>query len=134
MIAGLWLSLTFLCCAGSGLEKSKSVPPNPSISVSAEQLISEYKDNEIAADQKYKGKLIQVTGRVDHVGKDIVDSMYVTVKGKGKYEFVTVQCFFDDSWATRLSYLSEDYPITVQGTCDGKFGNVLLKSCEFPSR
>lgn len=127
--------MTLACCAGgSRFETSKHLPPNPSINISAAQLISEYKANEIAADQKYKGKLIQVTGQVDHVGKDILDSMYVTVNGKDKYEFVSVQCMFDDERATRLSYLREGDPVTVQGTCDGKLGNVLLKNCEFPTK
>jgi tRNA_anti-like len=135
MVIGLWLFLALFCRVGSGLEPTKPLtPPNPSINVSAAQLISEYKANEIAADQKYKGLLIQVTGKVDHVGKDILDSMYVTLKGDGKYEFVSVQCFFDDDWAKRLSYLSEGDPVTIQGTCNGKFGNVLLKNCEFSSR
>lgn len=135
MAAGLWLGLTFFCCAGgSKFEPSESLPPNPSINVSAEQLIAEYKANEVAADQKYRGQLIQVIGQVDHVGKDILDSMYITLKGKGEYEFVSVQCMFDDSWGTRLSYLSEGDPVIVEGTCDGKMGNVLLKDCRLLSK
>lgn len=103
------------------------------MTVSAERLIDEYKANEIAADQIYKGKAIQVTGRVDHIGKDIVDSMYITLKSADKLGFVTAQCFFDDDWAVRLSHLREGDSVTVRGTCDGKFGNVLIKNCKFPS-
>ena len=42
-------------------------------------------------------------------------SMYVSVKGNEKYEFVSVQCMFNDDWATRLSYLREGDAINSSG-------------------
>jgi hypothetical protein len=131
-----------LCCAGGSLEGTRNVNQHgngsvnqaSAIRVTAPVLISEYEANEIAADQRYKGKTVVVTGKVDHVGKDIMDSMYVTLRGDKEFGIVRVQCFFDDSWATRLSYLREGDTVTVNGTCDGKFGNVLLKDCSFPSK
>lgn len=136
----LWFSLTMLCCAGGSLEGKRNLNQSgngslnqvSSIRVTAPVLISEYEANEIAADQKYKGNIVIVTGKVDHVGKDIMDSMYVTLSSSKEFGIVRAQCFFDDSWATRLSYLREGDTVTVKGRCDGKFGNVLLKDCTFP--
>jgi len=137
----LWLSLTMLCCAGGSLDGKRSTVQEGNrndqtapVRITAPVLISEYEANEIAADQQYKGKTLTVTGQVDHVGKDIIDSMYVTLKGRKEFGIVRAQCFFDDSWATRLSYLREGDTITIMGRCDGKFGNVLLKDCSFPSK
>ena len=43
----------------------------PEITVKASVLAAEYQENEVAADLKYKGKVLLVTGTVDDIGKDI---------------------------------------------------------------
>lgn len=131
VVFSLWLSLTMLGCAGGRSFESKKTSTNP-ISVSASDLVSYYEANEIAADRQYKNRTVIVTGTVDHVGKDITDSMYVTLKGDKEFGIFTAQCFFDDSWAPRLSTLRAGDTVTVSGRCDGKFGNVIIRDCSFP--
>lgn len=134
MVVGLWLGMAMFCCSSSTLERPEIKRNEPPLAVSAERLISEYKANEISADRDYKDRRLRVTGRVDHIGKDIIDSMYVTVGTGEEFELVSVQCFFDNDWGQRLSYLREGETITIEGRCDGKFGNVLLRDCIFPSK
>lgn len=43
------------------------------IVISPRTLYSEYKENEVAADMKYKDKLLRIEGKVDSIGKDILD-------------------------------------------------------------
>jgi hypothetical protein len=132
-ILGLWLALTVLCCAGGPNFESPEPLTEPSIVVTAPMLVSEYEANEIAADRKYKGRILQVSGTVDSIAKDILDTMYVTLDSGQEFGITSVQCFFDESAASSLSQLSKGLTITVVCHCDGKFGNVLLKSCGFKS-
>ena len=99
----------------------------PAISISARQLYKEYEDNEVAADQKYKNKILSVGGTVDNIGKDITDNIYVTLKGS---EFIgSVQCFFGENHVNEAARLSKGMKITVKGKCDGKMMNILLRGC-----
>jgi hypothetical protein len=139
---GAFLSSTFLCCGcltvliGSG----NSPAANSSnfsnkkaqlVHVSAVELYREYKANEVAADQDFKGQTLSVSGNVDKIGKDILGTIYVTFDNGGKFEIGQVQCMFDDKHAARAAKLSKGQRVTVIGTCEGKMGNVLLRKCEF---
>jgi hypothetical protein len=97
------------------------------ITVSARQLYADYEANGVAADAKYKGKVLQVTGVVNTIDRDIMDKIYVTLKGD-QY-FGDIQCFFAESHIGTASQLSKGQTITVKGKCDGKLMNVMLKGC-----
>lgn len=95
------------------------------------KLLAEYSDNEIRADSAFKGQLIQTTGVVDDVKKDIMDSIYVTLGTGRQFEIPQVQCFFDDVHAKKAAALSKGARVTVRGRVDGLMMNVLVKDCEF---
>lgn len=99
----------------------------PAIEVSARQLYADYEANGVAADEKYKGKVLRVTGKVNTIDRDIMDKIYVTLKGD-EY-FGDIQCFFAEDHVKTASQLSKGQTITVKGKCDGKMMNVLLKGC-----
>lgn len=99
----------------------------PAFTVSARQLYADYEANGVAADGKYKGKVLQVTGVVNTIDRDIMDKIYVTLKGD-QY-FGDIQCFFAESHVGTASQLSKGQTITVKGKCDGKLMNVMLKGC-----
>jgi len=101
------------------------------ISVSAEQLLAEYKANEIAADEKYKGKAIEVTGTIENIGKDILDNMYVALKSGEQYDFRSVQCFLGENLRKEAASLSKGSRITVRGECAGMMGTIQINDCEF---
>jgi len=113
MVFALWLCMAIFCCAGGRESTRGTSSSQPAIIVTAPELISDYQANEIAADQRYKGRVIQVSGAVESIGKDIVDSMYITLKSGEKYDVVSVQCFFDDSAGPRLARLRESDNVTV---------------------
>ena len=102
--------------------------------VTVEAICKEYKNNEIAADKKYKGKMIKVVGKVDDVKKDIMDNFYVTLKRSDPYTLETVQCFFDDEHEEKLSNLKKGATVTILGRGDGLMMNVLLQDCELVSK
>ena len=97
----------------------------PVLSVNSKTLYKDYSDNEIAADDKYKGKIIQVNGTIRDIGNDIMDDAYVTLIGDEF--FGDIQCYFNDK--SNVVDLKKGQRITVVGYCDGLFINVLLKNC-----
>lgn len=106
----------------------ESVASQPSVlTVSANQIHADYEANEIAADAKYKDKVITVTGTVDSIGKDVMDTMYVTLETSNMFN--QVQCFFPDSNAGDLATIAKGNSMRIKGLCEGKFVNVLLKGC-----
>lgn len=95
--------------------------------VTATQLFSEYRENEVAADEKYKGKSVVVTGEVESIGKDITDTMYVTLKTKSSV--FGIQAFFSDAHKSTVASMKKGQRLSVKCQCDGKMMNVLLKHC-----
>lgn len=92
-------------------------------------IVREYEQNEVAADNKYKGKTIRIDARIADIGKDLLDSMYITLRMPSEWDLRTVQCFFDDKHSSEIANLRKGQRITVQGTVDGLMMNVLLKDC-----
>ena len=109
------------------LDQSPKVPSdsNPSVTISASKLYKEYNENEIAADEKYKGKIIEVTGVIRDIGNDIMDNAYITLVGD-EY-FGDIQCYFNEK--SVVAKLSKGKRITVIGSCSGLMMNVQINNC-----
>jgi hypothetical protein len=103
---------------------------NDGIAVTPQRLYAAYEANEVAADEEYKGKLVRVSGTIEDIGKDILDSPYV--KFEGTNSLFGVQAMFPKSAASQLARLQKNQFLTVQCTVTGKLGNVLLKNCVIP--
>jgi len=96
-----------------------------SYTVSANQLYSEYDSNEVAADAKYKGKVVIVSGTIQDIGKDIMDDAYIVIGGKGFLD--GVQCTFTKGGQSSVARLSKGQQVTVKGeVVMGKIGIVLI--------
>jgi hypothetical protein len=101
------------------------------LQVEAGQILEDFKGNEAAADAKYKGKILQVTGYVDKVDTEFLDKdQYVVQVDNGdKYTFLHVNC--NDVPAARAATIAPESAITVRGTFqDGGDLGVELKACE----
>lgn len=99
----------------------------PALTVTASELLAAFEQNELKANQTYKNKYIAVQGAVDNIGEDIMGSPYVTLKTGNV--ILSVQCMLNKSEASKAANLNKGQQIVVQGNCDGKFGNVLIKNC-----
>ncbi|MHC5038329.1 MAG: OB-fold protein [Planctomycetota bacterium] len=112
------------------VKKASSEKPaegKPALTVSAAQLFKDYEENEVAADEKYKGKILQVSGEVSDIGKDIMDKMYVNLKTENM--FMHVQCYFSDKHKDKLKTMKKGQQVTIKGKCDGKLMGVNLRGC-----
>lgn len=134
-----WLSLLTLSAmavlaVGSvdSEEKTRQVKSaQAEASVSAQQLYNQYEANEVEADNRYKGKVISVTGVIGDIGKDITDNAYVLLSSGDLFGMFGVQCFFDESQEASFTSLRTGQQVAIKGRVDGKFGNVFLKDCTF---
>ena len=97
----------------------------PVLSVNSKTLYKDYTNNEIAADDKYKGKVIQVSGTIRDIGNDIMDDAYITLVGDDF--FGDIQCFFPDK--SSLLKVNKGQKVTVVGYCTGLFVNIILQNC-----
>jgi hypothetical protein len=105
----------------------------PVASVSAQELHKEYDTNEVAADEKYKNKVIIVSGVIDSIGKDIMDEPYVTLRTKnygGNVWAADVQCMFPEEYGEKLTSLRKGGNIKIKGEVSGvSITSVLIRKC-----
>lgn len=94
---------------------------------SAATLYSAYEENEVAADAKYKGQILEISGTISNIGKDIMNEPYVALKTG--HVLGEVQCMFSKSDSNQLASLRKGQKITVKGKCGGKMMNVILRNC-----
>lgn len=107
-------------------EKSKT---EAAIQIASSKLDSEYEANGVAADNKYKDKVLEVSGTVLSIDKNIVDESEIIVKLSGLNEYIGISCYFDASHSAETANLSKGQNVKIKGICDGKVVGVNLKGC-----
>ena len=103
--------------------EASAVPP---VSVSAEELRTDYKANEVSADERYRGRVLLVAGTVRAIRKSIFDEPYVEIATSNDFENVAAHF----SHAGSLARLAPGDRITVR--CIGNnvvLGSPQLKDC-----
>lgn len=109
-------------------KESQSQPAPAAIKVDAKKLSADYEANEVAADNQYKGKVVEISGTIKDIGKDILDSPYVSFENGNS--IFGVQCMFDKSDSNALASLSKTQKIILAGKVSGKLGNVIVNDCK----
>ena len=104
----------------------------PPIVVSAREIASDYDDNEVAADQKYKGKILEVSGIVASIDSSVGDQAIVQLAGKKEIPFITALGNNDfNQYATTLKK-GQNVVLICEG--DGAYGVFFdfpsLNNCE----
>lgn len=95
-------------------------------------LIQEYKDNEVAADEKYKGKTVKITGLVKDIGKDILDNAYITINDGKDITWDYAQCYFKNKdEIAKVANLKKGDSVTVIGTVGSYNLSLAVKKCVF---
>jgi len=97
--------------------------------VYAQDLYSEYDKNVVAADQKYKNKIIPVYGKVESIDKLVY--VFVTLKGKMLGGVKGIQCSFSGKDIDSVASLSKGQYVVIEGKCQGMslFAGVQLVNC-----
>lgn len=95
---------------------------------SAADLLKAYDENEVAADQRAKGRVLEVTGTIEDIGTDILGAPYITMAGR----LPSVQAVFNKRFQNYVAGLKKGGRVTVKCRGAGKLMNVLLQDCRPP--
>ena len=101
----------------------------PAYRLSANQLAQEYENNEVAADNKYKGKIVLVSGKI----RDITKTFGKPIITIGGTEFLGgldgVRCFFTENDEPSIARLYKGQHVKIKGKVRGKTLNVRIENC-----
>jgi hypothetical protein len=124
---GALLAVVFIVCVRL---LTPPLPPEKVRAISAAALIAEYKANEVGADARWRGRLAQVTGVVDGIGKTFVgDTPWVTLSaGKDTYGNVTCWLQRDDEAAMIAKGAAVTYRCRISGY---SLGDVQARDCAY---
>jgi hypothetical protein len=102
------------------------------ISITADKLSEAYEENEIAADKRYKGKILKVTGVVESIDQGWFGGITVKLSVGGDWDFNTIDCSFDSEHEDAIAELKTGERVEIIGECDGNgFMSVGLDDCHF---
>ncbi|MDP7676284.1 MAG: hypothetical protein QGI92_04810, partial [Dehalococcoidales bacterium] len=107
---------------------SELIPTTPEIVVTAVTLYSDYQVNSVAADLKYKRRLVEVTGAVTKIEVDILGNPTVMF-GMNSNNMSGVLATFKKSELNNVANISLGQTITIIGTGNGKVMRILLEDC-----
>ena len=113
-------------CITTDSDTNRIQSQTPSYTLTADELYRDYEANEVAADATYKGRIVVVSGTVQSIGKDIMDTAYVVIGGTGILD--GVQCMFTRDEEASVARLSVGQRVSIQGEVSGRvIGNVLIR-------
>jgi hypothetical protein len=102
------------------------------VEVSAVDLVREFQADPTAADKKYAGKYLEVTGVVERSGGGRRDVQFIVLHGGDENAKVKIECFFD-LWDEKdnavVARLNKGEKITLRGEYQGQVSNVQLRQC-----
>lgn len=111
-------------------ETQREIP----IEISLDQLKAEYDANQLAADAKYKGKLLKFSAIIRNISKDIVGRPMVSLttrKIRESFDIFSAVCYFKRGEESKLIGLKNEQIVTVIGRNDGMTVGVLsFKDCD----
>lgn len=127
--------LTVLGCGGGSntgttpASNTTAAPDEKPIAVQAKALTKEYDENELAADGKYKGKLLAVSGKVSNIAETLGN---VTAQLEGHNVVLSVMCNFDESQKASVTALKKGQQATFVGRGDGSTAGLYvgLQKCK----
>ena len=112
--------------ASSSLETAAE---KPAASVDAADLRDEYRANEIAADSRYRGKLIEISGGVDRIRRDELGRGLLSLQSTDTAadnatghaaEPGQVMCYFTEDTEASASGVRPGDDVSIWGRCEGK--------------
>ena len=111
----------------AGLAVAGSLDRSYGISINAVALSQAYRENEVAADAKYKGAQVSVGGTVEKIGKDEDGDSFVILAGSNGYP---VRCKFSETQNAAVARIRVGSAIGIKGTIVGIKGEVVtIKEC-----
>jgi hypothetical protein len=112
---------------------SSAAPPKPVATLSSDQLVAEYQKNALGADQKYKGQLLELSGKVGKIGKGLLGDPYVSLGTASEEDLFGVACYLTPTAAEEAAKMQPGTAVKVRGVCMGQLAGQALRmqDCEF---
>jgi hypothetical protein len=99
----------------------------PAYSLSAEELFSQFENDESSANAKYLGKMIEVTGKLREFS--IGDSGELNLVLASGSEMFGINCGLSRGQETQFKNFQEGDTIRIKGECSGISMDVVLTRC-----
>ncbi len=99
------------------------------VKVEINSFIKDFDSNQLAAEKKYEGKVVEVSGYIRNISEDITGKPFLSLIPKPTGYFGTsIQCFFDDK--EELTTLKNGQKVTVKGDFKAQeLGIIMLEKC-----
>ena len=101
------------------------------VKVNIASFISEFDENQLAAEKKYEGKIIEVSGYIQNISEDITGTPYISLDKtpNPSFNLTHIKCSFKSSES--LTGVKKGQKITVRGEFVSQdMGVIQLKNCE----
>ena len=109
-------------------------PAEPPIQVTANELLKAYKDNEVAANQKYKGKQLILNARISRIEAGIGDQPYLVLAAGNEFEFSRPQARLAEDQEAVAATLKKGQQVLLQCIGNSEVGGTpMLKDCRVQS-
>jgi predicted small secreted protein len=115
------LAVLAACETETGIAK-EIADKEPELVVSAAQMAEDYEKSESEADDKYKGKVVLVTGVISTIYRGILQTPYVELEAG-------VRCHFSDNEDAVMLMLTEGQTVSMKGQGDRLLSGVELRGC-----
>lgn len=128
----LVIVLAAIACISCDQSTSKGPLPSSgsqtaSIDITADALHAAYLENGAAGDRRFRGQVLNISGRVGDIqmfGDRPVINLPAN-KGRG-----IIQCYFEPDQAEAVAKIAPGQQVKIRGRCDGFVeGAVLVKEC-----
>ena len=102
----------------------------PDVTVTSAVIAKDYSENEVAADAKYKGKLIEISGKIYGVDNGITDNEMIVRLSDAQYDINDPTCNMKASEHDKVVAFKKGQAVTLIGTGDSAtLGSPQLKDC-----
>jgi hypothetical protein len=107
-------------------ERAVEAPPGPAIRVSADDLYKAFDENVIAAEVKYKNKVLEVTGKVNKVLRNDVSKAVVELQVEDGIAIVICEFLAKDT--QQLAVVKKGQEVVIRGKCLGQVDDIVTLS------
>lgn len=101
------------------------------MAITTSTFISEFDDNQLAAEQKYQDKRIEFTAKIDNISEDILGTPFLSLvptNAGSSYFGTSIKCEFGDK--SELTSFKNGQTVKLQGTVDSQsIGIISVKKC-----
>jgi hypothetical protein len=114
-------------------QKAEAERKARTLAVPARVLLHEFETDPAAADAKYKGKFLEVSGVVERVGRNGDETPFAILHGGDDGAKLRIECFFDpadDDEEDRIDRLTKGQAVVVRGEYAGLVTNVQVRGCK----